>query len=207
MVLHHIMGTVEALRRIILKQSFQYREEPTFKLSSGAFSHFYFDCKKTTLDPEGSSLIGEILYERTKDLPISGTGGLTLGADNLASSLMSTAFHHGRRLPQFIVRKNLKKHGAVKFVEGILKRGDSVIVLDDVVTTGGSVITAIERVQEDGLEVYGVIVLLDRQEFDGMEKIRKAIPGKPVDAIITRSEIMDLYRSKPANPSEPVIPK
>lgn len=203
----HSMGTVGTLRRIILRQSFQYRNEPTFKLSSGASSRFYFDCKKTTLDPEGSSLIGEILYERTKDLPIAGAGGLTLGSDNLASSLMYTAFRHGRRLPQFIVRKKLKEHGAVKWVEGTLKPKDSVIVLDDVVTTGDSVITAIERVQEDGLEVYGVIILVDRQEFDGMEKIRKAIPGKPVDAIITRSEIMDLYSSNPSSPSESDVPK
>ncbi|MFQ5779855.1 MAG: orotate phosphoribosyltransferase [Nitrospiria bacterium] len=201
------METVERLRHIILRQSFQYREEPTFKLSSGASSHFYFDCKKTTLDPVGSSLIGEILYERTKNFPISGAGGLTLGADNLASVLMYTAFRHGKQIPQFIVRKDLKKHGAVKWVEGTLKQGDSVLVLDDVVTTGDSVITAIERVQEDGLKVYGVIVLIDREEFGGIDKIQQVIPGKPVDAIITRSEIMDLYRSNPADPSQSDIPK
>ena len=186
---------LKKLQHIILTQSFRYEEDPVFKLSSGARSNFYFDCKKTTLDPEGSYLIGKILYEQIKNLPIKGAGGLTLGADPLALSLMYAAWEHNKKIYPFIVRKELKKHGAIKWIEGRLSPGDSVIVLDDVVTTGGSVITAIERIREDGLKVFGVIVLIDREEFNGMGKIIQAIPGKPVKALITRSEIINLYRN------------
>ena len=187
------MNMLKRLQHIVLTQSFRYEEKPIFKLSSGAKSNFYFDCKKTTMDPEGSHLIGKILYEQIENLPIKGAGGLTLGADPLALSLMHTAWEHNKKIYPFIVRKELKKHGAIKWIEGCLLPGDPVIVLDDVVTTGGSVITAIKRIQEDGLKVFGVIILIDREEFNGMEKIKQAIPGKPVKALITRSKIMNLY--------------
>lgn len=197
------MDNVEKLKIIILEKTFKYREEPSFKLSSGEKSHFYFDCKKTTLDPYGSYLIGEILYEMSKEFSsIKGSGGLTLGADPMASALMYSAWSHGKKINQFIVRKNLKKHGAVKWIEGNMKPGDDVIVLDDVVTTGGSVVQAIEKIQEDGLNVVGVIVLVDREEFDGIETIRKIVPGKPVKAIISRSEIMERYKNNPQTMDE-----
>jgi orotate phosphoribosyltransferase len=198
------MDMLKRLQHIVLTQSFRYEEDPVFKLSSGAKSNFYFDCKKTTLDPEGAHLIGKILYEQIKNLPIRGAGGLTLGADPLALSLMYAAWEHNKKIYPFIVRKKLKKHGAIKWIEGCLSAGDAqaglspgdlVIVLDDVVTTGGSVITAIERVQEDGLKVFGAIVLIDREEFNGMGEIKQAIPGKLVKALITRSEIINLYRN------------
>ena len=184
------------LQEILLTRSFQYRESPTFKLASGVLSRYYFDCKKTTLDPEGAFLLGEMLYERTKTLPISGAGGLTLGGDPLGASLMHAAFRRGRRIHQFIVRKTLKQHGAVKWIEGGPPPGASVMVLDDVVTTGGSVIQAINRLREAGFDIYGVIVLLDREELNGMENIRRVLPGRPVEALFTRSEIMDCYRAR-----------
>ncbi len=187
------MDNIEKLKTIVLEKTFRYRAEPSFKLSSGQKSHFYFDCKKTTLDPQGSYLIGEILYEMSKEFSVKGAGGLTLGADPMASALMYSAWSHGVEINQFIVRKTLKQHGAVKWIEGNMKAGDKVIVLDDVVTTGGTVIQAIDKIKEEGVIVEGVIVLVDREEFDGMEKIRKAVPGKPVKAIISRSEIMEKY--------------
>jgi len=186
---------IERLKRIILENSFQYSTYPSFRLSSGAKSHFYFDCKKTTLDPEGANLIGEILFEHLKDKPIRAIGGLTLGADPIAAAVMHVAYFHGVKIKQFIVRKELKQHGAIKWIEGNLQQGEHVIIVDDVVTTGGSVIKAINRAVEDGFVVEGVIILIDREEFDGMEKIRKVIPEKPVKAIITRTEIMQLYQN------------
>lgn len=181
------------LRKILLEKSFRYDEDHRFKLVSGAFSPFYFDCKKTTLDPEGAYLIGEILFDMLKDWPIVGIGGLTLGADPIASAVMHTAWSYGRRIAQFIVRKKLKGHGTVKWIEGNLFRGDQVLVVDDVVTTGGSVIKVVERAIEDGLSIYGIIVLVDREEFDGMKRVQKAVPDRPVEALITRTEIMTLY--------------
>ncbi len=184
---------LERLREIVLERSFRYNESHPFQLVSGVFSPFYFDCKKTTLDPEGAHLIGEIVFDRVKDWPIVGVGGLTLGADPIAAAVMHTAWSHGRRIAQFIVRKKLKGHGAIKWVEGNLCRGDQVLVVDDVVTTGGSVIKAVERALEDGLNVYGIVVLVDREEFDGMKRLQEAMPGRPVEALITKTEIMALY--------------
>lgn len=187
---------IERLKKIIIENSFKYATCPSFKLSSGIKSHFYFDCKKTTLDPEGSNLIGELLFERLKDRSIKAVGGLTLGADPLAAAVMHVAYSHGVKIKQFIVRKELKQHGAIKWIEGNLQQGERVLIVDDVVTTGGSVIKAIKRTMEDGFIVEGVIVLIDREEFDGMEEVRKVIPGKPVETLITRTEIMQLYENK-----------
>lgn len=184
---------LQRLKKIIFEQSFKYSVQPPFKLSSGASSPYYFDCKKTTLDPEGASLIGEILFEHVESWPIVGVGGLTLGADPIAAALMHSAWRHGRDIRQFIVRKELKDHGAVKWVEGNMSQGDRVLIVDDVVTSGGSLIKSLERSQEDGLVIHGVIVLVDREEFDGMNKIRQAIPDRPVKALITKTEIMSLY--------------
>ncbi len=187
---------LERLKEIILKNSFKYCEEPCFKLTSGATSQYYFDCKQTTLDPEGAHLVGEILYEIVKDWPIKGAGGLTLGADPMGSALMHTAYKYGKEIYHFIVRKEKKKHGTARWVEGVWKKGDKVVILDDVVTTGCSVIKAIERAKEDGLNIYGVIVLIDREEFNGMKRIKEIVPNTPVIAIVTRSDIMKRYKKE-----------
>jgi len=187
------------LKEIILEKSFKYCEEPCFKLTSGAISQYYFDCKQTTLDPEGAYLVGEALYDIVKDWPIKGAGGLTLGADPMGAALMHTAYKYGRKIYHFIVRKEKKKHGTSRWVEGVWKKGDDVVILDDVVTTGGSVIKAIERAKEDGLNIYGIIVLVDREEFNGMEKIKESVADIPEDriiSIVTRSDIMKLYNNK-----------
>jgi len=197
------MENLKRLREIVLEKSFMYNEDSPFRLSSGLLSPFYFDCKKTTLDPEGSCLIGELLFEFVKQWPIMGAGGLTLGADPLGGALMYAAWKHKRKINQFIVRKQLKSHGAIKWVEGNIQRGDSVVILDDVITTGNSVIEAIDHAREDGLNVFGVLVLVDRQEFDGMNKIKKLVPNGSVTALINRTEIMDIYneitKSTPKN--------
>jgi orotate phosphoribosyltransferase len=186
---------LERLKQILLKRSFRYHTDPPFKLVSGGTSPYYFDCKKTTLDPEGAALIGGILLDRIYDWPIVAAGGLTLGADPMAAALMHAAWHRDkRRISQFIVRKGLKDHGAVKWIEGNVSKGDRVLVLDDVITTGGSVLDAVLRAREDGLIIHGVIVLVDREEFNGMAKIRETVPDGPVQSLITKSEIMALYK-------------
>ncbi len=189
------MKKLERLKGIILEKSFEYREDASFTLASGEKSQFYFDCKKTTLDPEGSALIGELLLSLVDEkFPnIVGAGGLTLGADPMGAALMHHAWFHGKKILHFIVRKELKGHGSIKWIEGNVKPGDPVLVLDDVITTGGSVIKAIRRCREDGLAVEGVAVLVDREEFQGMEKVQQEVEGKPVVALIKRSEIMPIY--------------
>ncbi|MGK5083059.1 orotate phosphoribosyltransferase [Bdellovibrionota bacterium FG-1] len=142
-----------------------YREGD-FTLASGKKSRFYVDLKATTLHPEGAHLIGEAAFVLLKRLGIQveGVGGLTLGADPLATALSLCARTHGETWPAFIVRKEPKDHGTGKYIEGMenLKPGAAVVVLEDVVTTGGSSVKAIERLRAEGLKPVAVVTVVDR---------------------------------------------
>jgi orotate phosphoribosyltransferase len=181
------------LAEIVIKKSFKFRDDPPFTLASGKTSNYYFNCKPTTLDPEGMNLIGEILFSMLADSEATASGGLTLGADPLANALSVISFQRGRPVKSFIVRKDVKDHGTKSALEGDVQKGEKVVILDDVITTGGSTITAIERVREAGLVVERVIALIDREE-GGKENILKQVAR--VDAVLTRSEIMALYRGQ-----------
>jgi orotate phosphoribosyltransferase len=183
----------ERLGEIILDRSFKYSENPPFTLASGRQSHFYFNCKPTTLDPEGMNLIGEILFEMVKDKDITAAGGLTLGADPIANALAVISYQKGRPVKSFVVRKDAKAHGTRSAVEGNVTAGEKVVVIDDVITTGGSTITAIEQVRAAGLIVDSVITLIDREE-GGRENILKLVDH--VQSVLTRSEIMALRAKK-----------
>jgi orotate phosphoribosyltransferase len=180
------------LAEIILERSFRYSEEP-FTLSSGLKSNFYFDCKKTTLDPEGMNLIGNIVFDMLKDSAIVAVGGLSLGADPIANAIALISYQRGRPIKPFIVRKDAKGHGTKSRIEGNVRPGDKVAILDDVVTTGASTITALEAAKEAGLDVDRVIVLVDREE-GGAENILKYV--KRLDPVFKRSDIMKLHQEK-----------
>ena len=158
------------LFEIIKEKSFIYRENPPFTLVSGKQSPYYFNCKTTTLDPEGCFLIGQLMFDRIKDLDIDAVGGLTLGADPISLSVSMEAFRNGRKIYPLIVRKEPKKHGTEKWIEGILDKVRNVIAIDDVITTGKSTIQAIERMRESGLDVNTAFVVIDREE-GGRENI------------------------------------
>jgi orotate phosphoribosyltransferase len=177
---------------ILYTKSFMYREDPPFKLVSGRESFYYFDCKATTLDPEGCTLIGQLMFEKLKGLNMDAAGGLTLGADPIALSLALEAFRQGRRINPLIVRKEPKKHGTQKWIEGILDGVKKVVAIDDVITTGGSTVTAIERMRESGLEVMSAAVLIDREE-GGRESIEAL--GVPVVSLFKRGDF-DARRKK-----------
>jgi orotate phosphoribosyltransferase len=181
------------LAEIILEMSFQYRDNPPFTLASGKTSNYYFNCKRTTLDPEGMCLIGNILFDMLRDADIAAAGGLTLGADPIANALSLISYQKGRPIKSFVVRKDVKNHGTKSAVEGNVAPGERVVIIDDVITTGGSTITAIEIAQEAGLVVDRVIALVDREE-GGKENIKKYVDR--VDTILTRTNIMDLYKKK-----------
>ena len=183
----------ERLARIILERSFRYSDDPPFVLVSGRTSNYYFNCKPTTLDPEGMNLIGEVLFAMLSGTGVTAAGGLTLGADPLANALSVVSFQHGEPIKSFIVRKDVKAHGTKSSVEGNVAPGERVAVLDDVITTGGSTIAAIEKVRAAGLIVDRVIALIDREE-GGRENIEQHIPR--IDAVFTRSDIMVMYGEK-----------
>ncbi|MGZ6275567.1 MAG: orotate phosphoribosyltransferase [Syntrophales bacterium] len=179
------------LAEIILERSFQYRDNPPFTLASGKTSNYYFNCKTTTMDPEGMYLIGNILFEMLADANVSAAGGLTLGADPIANALSLISYQKKKPIKSFVVRKDAKNHGTRSGIEGNITPGERVAIIDDVITTGGSTITAIQVAQEAGLKVDRVIALVDREE-GGRENIKKYIDR--VDAVLTRLEIMNLYK-------------
>lgn len=180
------------LIELILEYVFQYSEEPRFKLVHGGMSQFYFNCKRITLDPEGQFLIGNIVYEAVYELGIKGIGGLTLGADPIANAASYTSWLKGQPFQSFVVRKTQKDHGIAVPIEGKVKAGDRVVVVDDVVTTGGSTLQAIEACRKGGLDIVGVVALVDRQELSGRENIEKEVPN--FRALVTRDEVMKAYR-------------
>jgi orotate phosphoribosyltransferase len=179
------------LIELIIERAFKYNKEPIFKLVSGRMSNYYFNCKAVTLHPEGMYLIGNLIFEMIKDLNVKGIGGLTLGADPVAYAVSYTSFLKGKPIEAFVVRKSAKSHGTMQWIEGDVKTGDRVVILDDVITTGKSTIEAITRAKEVGLEIVKVICLVDRQE-GGRENIEAA--GYKVESLILRDDVMELYR-------------
>jgi len=179
------------LIELIIEKAFKYSEEPVFKLVSGRVSNYYFNCKAVALHPEGMHLIGNLIFEMTKDLGIKGIGGLTLGADPIAYAVAYTSFLKGNPIEAFIVRKTPKSHGTMQLIEGNVRKGDRVVIVDDVITTGKSTIEAITKAKEEGIEIVKVIVFIDRQE-GGKEAIEAL--GYKVDSVITRDEVMELYK-------------
>lgn len=163
-----------SLIKLIRKLSYR---EGDFTLASGQRSKFYVDLKATTLHPDGAFLIGELAVEvlAHEKLNVEGVGGLTLGADPLATAISLAARERGLIWPAFIVRKEPKDHGTARYIEGTenLRPGAEVVVLEDVVTTGGSSLKAIERLREAGYHPIAAITVVDREQ-GGAEKIRAA---------------------------------
>ncbi len=182
----------ERLGEIIIARSFKYSDNPPFTLASGKKSNYYFNCKPTTLDPEGMNLIGELLFDMLKDSEITAAGGLTLGADPIANALSVISYQKGKPIKSFIVRKDAKDHGMKSSIEGNITPGEKVVIIDDVITTGGSTIIAIEQAREAGLIVNMVITLIDREE-GGKENILRHV--NDIKSILTRTEIMH-HRAK-----------
>ncbi len=158
-------------------------------LSSGRESDFYIDCKKTILSAEGHYLVGRLVFAGVREFfPAAvGVGGLTLGADPIASAASFASFLGGAPLQAFLVRKEPKGHGTGQWVEGLvsLPSGAPVVVVEDVVTTGASTLKAIERARSEGLRPVGAFALVDREE-GGREAIE--VSGVPVRALFSRSD-------------------
>jgi orotate phosphoribosyltransferase len=144
-----------------------------FTLASGKESTFYINSKKAIFHSEAVWLLGEVLWEMTKDLDIAAAGGLEVGAIPMAATLAQRYHQGGRTLEGFFVRKQPKSHGSQERVEGVLKSGMRVAVLDDVLTTGRSVLQAIAEVEKVGAQVAAVVCIVDR-----LEGAREAIAPK-----------------------------
>ncbi len=180
------------LARTLVKLSYK---EGSFTLASGRKSDYYFDCRQTALHPEGAWLIGHLFAEMLTDFPdIVGLGGMTLGADPLVTATSVISFEKKRSLYGLLVRKEAKGHGTQNYVEGLgnAKEGDAVAVLEDVITTGSSVIKAIERIELVGLKVPIVCSVLDREE-GGTEVLKEA--GYNLHSLFTRKSLLEYAKS------------
>ena len=131
-------------------------------LSSGKEADYYVDLRRVTLDHVAAPLIGEVMLDLTKDLNYEAVGGLTLGADPVATAMMHTAAKQGKKLDAFVVRKAEKAHGLQRRIEGPDVKGKRVLAVEDTSTTGGSVLTAVEALNEAGAIVVGVAVIVER---------------------------------------------
>ena len=153
---------IELLKRDALRTG-------SFTLASGRNSHYYVDGRKVTLSAEGAALIGAGILERLTDLSdVSAVGGLTMGADPIVGATLAIAGIRGSHLRGFLVRKETKAHGTAQLVEGPLHSGETVVIVDDVATTGGSSLQAVAAVEAMGGKVARVIVVLDRLEGAGL---------------------------------------
>jgi orotate phosphoribosyltransferase len=164
-------------------------ERGSFVLTSGKTSDIYFDGKQTTLHPEGTYLVGKILFEMMRDSGVEGVGGMTLGADPIVTSIALTSYLEGKPISAFIIRKEPKKHGKGLWIEGKgnLSNGSPVAIIEDVVTTGKTTLEAISRAREEGLKVVKVLALVDREE-GGREALAKE--GYQLETIFKRSDLL-----------------
>jgi orotate phosphoribosyltransferase len=156
-------------------------------LTSGRTSNYYIDAKMTTLDPQGAHLTAQLILEELKPFEIDAIGGYTLGADPIVSAAAALSAQTDRPLPAFIVRKEPKKHGERKMIEGPFMKGWKVAVIDDVVTSGGSTLKACRAVEEEGGRVVLTLALVDRLE-GGRENLEKS--GYKFISLLTRDDLL-----------------
>lgn len=186
----NVLELKRQLARLLLEKSYL---EGDFTLSSGVKSDYYFDCRQTSLHPEGAWLIGKLMAEMLKPLNIEGVTGMTMGADPLITAVSLAGRELGMFWPGLIVRKEAKKHGTAKNLEGLanFREGAVLGLLEDVVSTGGSVLKAYESVRRAGLMINDICCVLDR-EMGGREAL-EAI-GCKLHALFVRKELVEMAK-------------
>ena len=169
---------------LLREKSVRYGE---FTLASGKTSDFYVDARQTTLHARGAAVVAELILERL-GAGVDGVGGLTMGADPVASSVAALSGVHGRTVHGFLIRKEPKGYGVGAYVVGLgnLPEGSKVCIVEDTTTTGGSLIKAVERAREAGLEVVQTLTVVDREE--GAAE-RLAAEGLTLEALATRTQL------------------
>jgi orotate phosphoribosyltransferase len=183
-------GTAESLRSLLANRAVV---RGRITLSSGIESEYYFDCKRVTLSSDGAPLVGEAVFKAIEALPETprAVGGPTHGADPIVGAAMMTAAGSSIRLDGFYVRKEPKKHGTERLIENPPPPGTPVVIVEDVVTKGGSVVQAIDGAESAGCKVVAVIVLVDRLE-GGTERIRARVPHAHYISLFTIEDFLDI---------------
>lgn len=181
----------DARERLIVMLAERSARRGDFTLSSGRKSNLYVDARLTTMSPDGLALIGPLALDAMSDKGwhADSVGGLTLGADPISYAIAYASTLRGRTIRSFTVRKEAKKHGTGRQIEGPFNAGDRVVVVEDVITTGGSALRAVEAIRREGGNILGVLALVDREE-EGREAIEKE--GIAVLALARATEILSL---------------
>jgi orotate phosphoribosyltransferase len=155
-----------------------------FVLASGKTSTFYIDGKLTSMDAEGATLIADAVLQEISDLPVDAVGGMDMGATPIVGAVACRSFLAGRPLPTFVVRKEVKGHGTKKPIEGPIPPAPcNVVIIDDVVTTGDSILKAIDAAEAHGAKVLLAISVLDRNAGATEALRRRGIPYRPLVTI------------------------
>src|SRR5262245_54927988 len=176
------------LQLLIETKAFRFSPEPIFTLASGAKSSFYVDCRLALSHPEFRDVVGELMFERARSEKADAVGGLLIGAYPIAIAVSDAAYRRREKdLRVFVVRKEPKEHGLKKLIEGDVSPGERVVIVDDVITSGGSTLEAIRKCREFGLEVRRAVAIVDREEQDGRRKIEAE--GVPAEALCTLQDL------------------
>lgn len=181
----------EELLKYILERAFLYNPKKPFILSSGKESPYYFDCRKITLYSLTFNLIGALFWQKIKYLGVDGIAGMSIGADPIVCSILAKAYEDNIPLEGLLIRKEPKKYGTQKQIEGNIKKDMAIVIVEDVVTTGESVLKAVEIGEKEGFEIIKILALIDREE-GGKEKIEAK--GYKFEAFFTFSEIVENYQ-------------
>jgi orotate phosphoribosyltransferase len=184
------MSQREQLLAILVQRSYLREPGRQFRLASGRLSDYYIECSLTTTYHAAQPLIGALLHARVPATAVA-IGGPTMGADPIAAAVSYHSAGTDHALSWFSVRKTAKEHGARRWLEGSASAGDTVVVVEDVITSGRSLIDAVEKCREEGLRVAHGLVLVDREEDGGRARVEAALAavGVGFDALFTRSDL------------------
>ena len=185
------MGKFDLATAIIEAGSFHWKATPQFTLASGRVSEYYVNCKRLLSHPQYRRILAELIAQHLKGWEVQAIGGMEIGAIPIATAVSDYVYDRtGRELRTFMVRKKPKDHGMKHAVEGAFQAGDRVLILDDVLTTGQATIDAITQARAAGLAVTQALVIVDRQEDNGRQRVEAL--GVPLTSLLTLQDLKEL---------------
>ncbi len=185
------MSTSDLGKAILETGSFHWKAAPQFTLASGRVSEYYVNCKQLLSHPKYRRILAELIAGHLKSWDVQAVGGMEIGAIPMATAVSDYVYEHGgRELRTFVVRKKPKDHGMKHAVEGAFKSGDHVLILDDVLTTGQATLDAVLQARAAGLDVAHALVIVDRQEDGGRQRVEAL--GVPLTSLLTLTDLKAL---------------
>jgi len=183
-------------KAFVTTQSFKWDRTTGFKLASGGISPFYVDCRVLMAYPAPRNLVAQLAFEAIKDLPCDCIGGPEIGAIAISTAISGYGYHGTprREWRTFVVRKQPKDHGLGKLIEGAVKPGDQALIVDDVLTSGGSLIKSVKAAREAGLKVDHALVIVDRNEQDGRARVEEQ--NVTLLRLLTLKDLMDFQETQ-----------